>query len=123
MIDTLGLSIVVPILANYIRKLQGDPPACFTGNSTINATTVPVGGNTTKLISAACKEALAAINSNTGLVSTAYAICSLISSFWMPLFSDRCGRRLASESLNHPLPHRASSCGAPGATAGRTGLG
>ncbi len=88
MIDLLGLSLTIPILANYARDVQGPAPGC-----------PPTGlANATEYDrmyqSDACQQAVASIKANTGLLSTAYSAAMLISTFWMPVFSDKYGPRL-----------------------------
>ena len=87
MIDMLGISIVVPVMANYVRKIQGTPAECNATLLELNATLARGEPD--------CERALMNINANVGVVNSAYAICMLISSFWMPTFSDKVGRRPA----------------------------
>ena len=93
MIDLLGLSLSIPILANYARDVQGNPPGCPITNNTSGST-----NNTAFLLeynSPACQKSIASIKANTGLLTTAYAFASLISTMWMPVFSDKFGPRNA----------------------------
>ena len=91
-IDLMGLSLTIPILANFARLVQGDapgcPPAALDGimNETVRLT---------MLASDECQKSVNEIKANTGVLSTAYAIASFISTLWMPVFSDKFGRRLA----------------------------
>ena len=89
MIDLLGLSLTIPIMANYAREVQGPTPGC-----------PPIGmANITEYQrmydTDECQQGLASIKANTGLLHTAHSVATLISTFWMPLFSDRYGPRLA----------------------------
>ena len=88
MIDLLGLSLTIPILANYAREVQGPAPAC-PPTDLANATEYQ-----RMYESDECQLAVASIKANTGLLSTAYSFAMLISTFWMPLFSDKYGPRL-----------------------------
>ena len=88
MIDLLGLSLTIPILANYARDVQGNAPNCPVDTS--NNTLYLQQYNTPD-----CQLSVASIKANTGLLTTAYAAATLVSTMWMPLFSDKFGPRNA----------------------------
>ena len=88
MIDLLGLSLAIPILANYARDVQGNAPNCPVDTS--NNTLYLQQYNTPD-----CQLSVASIKANTGLLTTAYAAATLVSTMWMPLFSDKFGPRNA----------------------------
>jgi len=82
----LGLSLTIPILANYAREVMGHPSEC------------PEDGDPDydeKYDSSSCQDALDGIKAMTGYLSSAYAVAMLISTMWMPVFSDKYGRRPA----------------------------
>ena len=89
MIDLLGLSLTIPIMANYARVVQGPSPGC-TPVDLANATVYQRMYDSDE-----CQQSLAVIKANTGLLHTAYSVATLVSTFWMPLFSDKYGPRLA----------------------------
>ena len=91
MIDLLGLSLSIPILANYARDVQGNAPGCpLAGGSNNNNTAYMEQFNSPQ-----CQLSVASIKANTGYLTTAYSFSMLISTFWMPVFSDKFGPRKA----------------------------
>ena len=91
MIDLLGLSLTIPILANFARDVQGDAPGCPKHSLSITNETA----YTNMYNSAQCQESVATVKANTGFLTTAYSFAMLISTFWMPAFSDKYGPRPA----------------------------
>jgi MFS family permease len=87
-IDMLGSMLAMPIMANFVRDVQGEPEECGLSAGSSVARMAPG-------VSAACDQARADIDGNVGLPSTLYAVAGLVSSFWMPKFSDSRGRRAA----------------------------
>jgi MFS family permease len=90
MIDLLGLSLSIPILANYARDVQGNAPGCPIPGQLQNASLYMKQYN-----SKACQQATASIKANTGYLTSAYSAAMLISTIWMPIFSDKYGPRSA----------------------------
>lgn len=85
-VDLLGLSLTIPILANFAREVQGTPEGC----------PLPGAANfTTQLASQQCQDGIALVKANTGVLNTVYALSMMISTLWMPWFSDKYGRRPA----------------------------
>ena len=89
-IDLVGLSLTIPILANFARLVQGDAKGCPPDLGVQNETLRHL-----MLQSEECQKSIQEIKANTGILSTAYASASFISTLWMPIFSDKFGRRLA----------------------------
>eukprot|EP00937_MAST-01D_sp_MAST-1D-sp2_P006194 g6194.t1 len=118
-IDFLGLMLTIPILANFARLVQGEPAACvvpgalepmkagnngYCGNAThaavLHGPAVPsaatcAANSSHPFVAQDCDGARTDVNANVGLISTSYAVATLISSLWMPKVSDTYGRRLA----------------------------
>ena len=90
MIDLLGLSLTIPILANYARDVQGNPVGCPNPTTITNNSLYLLEYNSLE-----CKQATATIKANTGFLTTAYSAAMLISTMWMPKFSDKYGPRNA----------------------------
>ena len=77
MIDLLGLSLSIPILANYARDVQGNPPGCpltTTNSGNSNNTAYMEQYNSPE-----CQLSVASIKANTGSLTTAYSFSMLIS--------------------------------------------
>ncbi len=89
-IDLLGLSLTIPIMANFARLVQGEAKGCPSEYAKLNATV-----RHAMAMSAACQASVANIKANTGLLSSAYSIAAFISTMWMPVYSDKYGRRKA----------------------------
>ena len=80
-IDLVGLSLTIPILANFARLVQGDAKGCPTDLGVQNETLRHL-----MLHSEECQKSIQEIKANTGILSTAYASASFISTLWMPIF-------------------------------------
>eukprot|EP00943_MAST-04B_sp_MAST-4B-sp1_P006502 g6502.t1 len=89
-IDLMGLSLTIPILANFARLVQGDAKGCPPVLGIVNESL-----RQQQLMSDECQKSIQEIKANTGVLSTAYAAASFISTLWMPIFSDKFGRRAA----------------------------
>jgi len=85
-IDMLGGMLTMPIMANFVREVMGEPDSCFDP-----ATGARLGAGA----SAACDSARADLSGNVGLPSTLYAVASLLSALWLPRVSDNMGRKAA----------------------------
>ena len=78
MIDMMGISLTVPINVAYALQVQGTPEACIADQT-----------------SAACSMEMDELKAKTGYLMFSASFAMLISTMWMPLFSDKYGRRNA----------------------------
>ena len=92
-IDMLGFSLTIPILANYavgVQMKENRPVECGYDDVPVNMTRVSFLINTPN-----CTTLMNDYKANTGLLTSSYALAGAVSSMWMPIFSDKFGRKKA----------------------------
>jgi len=110
-IDMLGVSLTIPVNVPYVRYLslitvKGASTATDRGTDEChdcprdciaNATAVLLTNSTCVALpdTSECRQLMANADANSGLPFLLYNVGAFIGTFWMPVFSDRCGRKLA----------------------------
>jgi MFS family permease len=84
-IDIFGTFLVIPIMANFAREIQGEPASCL----------LPDGTSMAPEMDPTCDADRQSVNANVGLMNNVFAAAALISSFWLPIVSDKYGRKVA----------------------------
>lgn len=95
-IDMLGVMLVIPIMANLAREIQGEPASCeCTADMAVSAIECVEGGFIGPGMADQCDTDRANMNANVGLMNNLFSAGALISSLVMPRISDSLGRRIA----------------------------
>ena len=90
-IDMLGFSLTIPILANYAVDIQLKEYK----DARCGYADFPNSLNETLFASKECEGIVNGYKAQTGVISSSYALAGVLSSIWMPLLSDKCGRKQA----------------------------
>ena len=90
-IDMLGFSLTIPILANYAVDIQLKEYK----DARCGYADFPNSLNETLFASKECEGIINGYKAQTGVISSSYALAGVLSSIWMPLLSDKCGRKQA----------------------------
>ena len=110
-IDMLGVSLTIPVNVPYVRYLslitvEGastatdrgtlECPECPRDCVTLPNSTAITNSTCVSLPNTpSCNRLVADADANSGLPFLLYNVGAFIGTFWMPIFSDRCGRKLA----------------------------